>query len=171
MDIVNTETRRRMMAGIRAKDTKPELTVRRALHARGLRYRLHPAGVLGKPDLAFPRHRALIFVHGCFWHGHNCRYFKIPKTRTDFWIEKISQNQHRDARVMDELQRDGWRILIIWECSVRAFVRSPANPLIDNVIEWLLNSQTSMQINEEGEPVPCTNSQLARSLRAQLPNT
>jgi DNA mismatch endonuclease (patch repair protein) len=109
-----------MMASIRARDTKPELQVRRYLHARGLRFRLVRKDLPGKPDLVLPRWQAAIFVHGCFWHGHaGCRYATVPKTRTVFWQSKIAANAARDARSVDALLALGWRVIVVWECALR----------------------------------------------------
>lgn len=108
------------MAGIRGKNTCPELSLRRALHKRGLRYRLHAQGLRGKPDLVFARHRAVVFVHGCFWHRHpNCRFATIPATRTEFWSRKFNSNVARDKEVTKSLLDAGWRVAIVWECSLR----------------------------------------------------
>lgn len=119
VDIVDAATRSRMMAGIRGKNTKPEMAVRQALHHAGFRFRLHRKDLPGKPDIVLPRYKAVIFVHGCFWHGHDCRYFRIPGTRTDFWLGKISQNKSRDARTEEQLRAAGWHVFIIWECWIR----------------------------------------------------
>ena len=119
-DIVDKATRSRMMAGIRGGDTKPERELRSALHALGLRYRIHGKGVVGRPDLVFPKFRAVVFVHGCFWHRHEgCRYTTTPSTRPDFWQRKFAGNVARDERVLDELARTGWRAATIWECALR----------------------------------------------------
>lgn len=107
------------MSRIRGKDTKPELAVRRALWAAGLRYRLHDKRLPGKPDLVFPGRRTVIFVHGCFWHSHEgCSNFRIPKTRTEWWAAKLARNKTRDAEVRAELESAGWRVVVIWECEV-----------------------------------------------------
>lgn len=120
-DIVSIETRSRMMSSIRARDTKPEMLVRRYLHALGFRYRLSPRELPGRPDLLLPKYRAAIFVHGCFWHGHEkCRFATIPSTRTEFWQEKISANKARDAAVVDKLHEMGWRVGVVWECALRS---------------------------------------------------
>lgn len=124
-DVVDAATRSRMMAGIRGKDTKPEMIVRRALHARGFRYRLHNRDLPGCPDLVFPKYRAVIFVHGCFWHGHGCKVFKWPKTRPEFWREKIEGNRIRDRSAAARLKRQGWRVIRVWECQLRVRDRSP----------------------------------------------
>lgn len=119
-DIVSPETRSRMMAGIRGKDTKPELLLRRALHRDGFRYRLHAKNLPGRPDLVFPRYKAAVFIHGCFWHGHEgCKYFKVPSTRPEFWEAKILGNRERDERRRDELEQAGWRTAVVWECATR----------------------------------------------------
>ena len=107
------------MARVRAKDTTPELTVRRLAHRMGYRYRLHAAGLPGKPDIVFPARRKLIFVHGCFWHGHECRRgARMPKTNADYWQAKIGRNRARDARHLATLAERGWRALTIWECEL-----------------------------------------------------
>ena len=116
-DIVSPAARSRMMAGIRGKDTKPELVVRRFLHRRGFRFRLH-AKLPGKPDLVLPRYRTAIFVHGCFWHRHHgCRVCTTPKSNAEFWTEKFKANVERDKRVVQQLEELRWRVLTIWECS------------------------------------------------------
>ena len=118
-DIVDVKTRSRMMAGIRGKDTKPEMAVRRFLHGMGYRYRLHRRDLPSTPDLVLPKYGTVIFVHGCFWHGHDCRYFRLPKTRTDFWDEKISGNRSRDRKNRKLLEEAGWQVITIHECEIR----------------------------------------------------
>jgi len=118
-DIVDKATRSRMMSGIRGKNTKPEMLVRRALHRAGYRFRLHRKDMPGKPDVVLPKYRTVIFVHGCFWHKHDCKHFKWPKTRPEFWRKKILQNVERDKGHYDELQKLGWRVIVIWECEVK----------------------------------------------------
>lgn len=120
VDIVDTESRSRMMAGIKGKNTKPELALRRALHTRGFRYRLHSKTVHGKPDLVLPKHHAVIFVHGCFWHRHDgCRYSTTPSTRPEFWQAKFDANVARDSSVRTTLLDDGWRVGTVWACALR----------------------------------------------------
>ena len=120
VDIVDVATRSRMMGGIRNKNTKPEMLVRRFLHARGFRYRLHVNSMPGKPDLVLPKYHAVIFVHGCFWHQHrNCRLAYTPKTRTEFWEEKLGRNADRDKLSTEKLIDIGWRVMTIWECALR----------------------------------------------------
>jgi DNA mismatch endonuclease (patch repair protein) len=118
-----------MMSGIRARDTQPEMQLRKALHARGLRYRLHDTRLPGKPDLVFPKWRAVVFVHGCFWHGHGCRLFKWPATRAEWWRAKIGTNMARDVRNQDALTAMGWRALVVWECDLRGSVSEVASTL------------------------------------------
>lgn len=112
-------TRSENMSRIRGKDTKPELKVRRALWAEGLRYRLHVKDLPGKPDLVFRKNRTVVFVHGCFWHCHEgCSNFRIPKTRTEWWTAKLTSNKVRDLAVRGKLMDAGWRVIVIWECQV-----------------------------------------------------
>lgn len=119
MDIVTPEVRSRMMAGIRGKDTRPELIVRSMVHRMGLRFRLHVKGLPGRPDLVLKRHRTVILVHGCFWHRHTCGLAATPKTRPNFWANKFDANVRRDAANKLALQHLGWRVIEIWECEVR----------------------------------------------------
>lgn len=107
------------MSRIRGKDTKPEMLVRRGLHSRGMRYRLHDARLPGRPDLVFPQFNAVVFVHGCFWHVHNCALSKLPATRQDFWKNKLEKNAERDRKAIEALQLAGWRVIIVWECALR----------------------------------------------------
>lgn len=120
MDTVSREVRSRMMAGIRGKNTHPELVVRKILHANGFRFRLHHKALIGKPDIVLPRYRLCIFVHGCFWHRHaGCKYTTNPKTRVEFWEKKFYDTVHRDSRNTFSLLDNGWRILELWECGIR----------------------------------------------------
>ncbi|WP_442776045.1 very short patch repair endonuclease [Sphaerotilus montanus] len=120
-DVVNRETRSRMMAGIRGKNTRPEMRVRRYLHATGLRFRLHDRALPGSPDLVFPAHRIAVFVHGCFWHRHPfCKYATMPAERREFWLEKFGKNIVRDQRNLLALGQAGWTPLVIWECETRS---------------------------------------------------
>ncbi|MBD3574033.1 DNA mismatch endonuclease Vsr [Brevundimonas diminuta] len=133
-DIVDPATRSRMMSGIRGADTRPELLVRRHLHAAGFRFRLHARALRGRPDLVLPRWKAAVFVHGCFWHRHaGCRYATTPATRPDFWREKFERNLERDAAVRVALEEEGWRVATVWECALR---REPAQTL-DALAAWI----------------------------------
>lgn len=140
-DIVTPDVRSRMMAGIGGKNTKPELLIRKALHARGLRFRLHRKDLPGKPDLVFSKYRAVLFVNGCFWHGHDCHLFKWPSTRPEFWKQKIASNQARDKRNLDKLRKEDWRIGVIWECAVKGRKRQPVGQIIDDCKTWLLSQR------------------------------
>ena len=119
-DVHNEKTRSYNMSRIRSKDTKPELLVRKFLFSEGFRYTLHDKKLPGKPDLVFPKYGTVIFVHGCFWHGHEgCKYFVIPKTRTHWWIEKISRNKQLDEQNVKKLKAMGWRVLTVFECKLK----------------------------------------------------
>jgi DNA mismatch endonuclease, patch repair protein len=118
-DIVSPEKRSEMMSGIRGKDTKPEIIVRRLLHRLGYRFRLHRKDLPGRPDVVLPKWRTVIFVNGCYWHGHeDCHLFRSPKTRTEFWTNKIEGNRARDQRNHAALRDAGWKVVVIWECAV-----------------------------------------------------
>ena len=134
------------MAAIRGKDTKPELLIRKALHARGFRYRLHDKRLPGRPDLVFPKYKAVIQIHGCFWHGHGCHLFKWPATRKEFWEDKIGNTVVRDSGTKEELEQLGWRVLTIWECAVKGKGRLKHNRLLKRVCDWLEKSRRSMEI-------------------------
>jgi len=149
VDVVDAATRSRMMSGIKGKNTTPELLIRKALHARGFRFRIHAKHLAGKPDLLLPKYKAAVFIHGCFWHGHTCRYFKVPQTRPEFWLEKIGKNQIRDNFQREALKALGWRVLIVWECAVRAAKKQGDSTLIDMIADWLLSEKISCQIDEE----------------------
>ncbi|WP_404374098.1 very short patch repair endonuclease [Sphingomonas sp. MMS24-J45] len=118
-DVHTPEQRSRNMAAVRGRDTKPELELRRALHGLGFRYRLNVRTLPGTPDLVLPARNALLFVHGCFWHGHDCPLFVLPRARRDFWLDKIGRNQLRDRQHHDRLHDAGWRIGTVWECAMR----------------------------------------------------
>jgi DNA mismatch endonuclease (patch repair protein) len=125
------------MRAIKSKNTRPEMIVRSGLHRQGLRFRIHPKELPGKPDLVFPRFGAVIFVHGCFWHGHDCPLFKIPATRADFWMSKISANQIRDSRDLAALSKLGWRVATVWECALKGRGKLPLETVIDELARWL----------------------------------
>lgn len=130
-----------MMSGIGPKDTKPEMFIRRGLHAMGYRYRLHDRRLPGRPDLVFPGRRAVIFIHGCFWHGHDCSLFRWPGTRPDFWRAKISGNISRDARVRSEILTLGWRVLDVWECVLRGRERQDPEAVLAACAAFLDGAQ------------------------------
>ncbi len=134
------------MAGIRGKNTGLEVYLRRGLHAKGFRYRLHAADLPGKPDLAFPKYGATVFINGCFWHGHDCELFRLPKTRSEFWRRKIDSNVARDAIVKRELAMFGWRQMVIWECSIRGKGRMGVEAVLEKTAMWLRSSRRFGQI-------------------------
>ena len=124
-------SRSQMMAGIRGRDTRPEIAVRSFLHAKGLRFRIHRKDLLGTPDVVLPRYQVVIFVHGCFWHGHvGCKYFRLPKTRSEFWESKIQANIKRDAYAILRLMSDGWRVATVWECALKERQAEALNALV-----------------------------------------
>lgn len=145
-DIVTSEVRSRMMSGIGGKNTKPEILVRKGLHAVGFRFRLHASGLPGKPDLLLPRYRAAIFIHGCFWHGHDCHLFRLPGTRPDFWLAKISENSRRDSVVVSRLLGDGWRVGTVWECALRGKTALPFGEVIDSCACWLRSDVPTLEL-------------------------
>ena len=126
-----------MMSGIRATNTKPELQIRKALHALGFRYRLHAKDIPGNPDLVLPRYRAVIFINGCFWHGHDCPLYKVPDTRREFWEAKIDRNRKRDQEVHTLLEKAGWRYLTVWECALRGREKLGLEETVDLIAQWL----------------------------------
>jgi DNA mismatch endonuclease (patch repair protein) len=122
-DVHSKETRSYNMSRIRGKDTKPELLVRKFLFARGIRYRLHDKKLPGKPDMVFPKYKTVLFIHGCFWHGHEgCRYYVTPKTNTEWWLAKINGNMIKDKSSIMQLEQQGWKVIVIWECSLKPAV-------------------------------------------------
>lgn len=118
-DTVTPEKRSEIMSRVRGKNTRPEMAVRRLVHRMGYRYRLHRSDLPGKPDMVFTLRRKVIFVHGCFWHGHDCPLGRIPKSRVEFWVGKITGNKARDERNLDRLRALGWACLVIWECQLK----------------------------------------------------
>ena len=119
-DIHTKEIRSYNMSKIRSKDTKPEMLVRKFMHANGFRYRLHSKNLPGKPDIVLPKYKAVIFVHGCFWHGHKeCKYFVTPKTNTEFWLNKINGNISHGSLALRALKKEGWKVIVVWECDLK----------------------------------------------------
>jgi DNA mismatch endonuclease (patch repair protein) len=120
MDVHEPEVRSYNMSRIRSKDTKPEMLVRKFLFSKGFRYRLHVKDLPGKPDIVLPKYKTVIFVHGCFWHGHiGCKYFVVPKTRTEWWLNKINTNKKNDLKAMKALKKNHWRAITLWECDLK----------------------------------------------------
>lgn len=128
-----------MMSGIRGKNTRPELFIRKALHKKGFRYKLHDKSLPGKPDLVFPKYRAVILVHGCFWHGHDCSLFKWPSTREEFWQAKIKRNREKDLEVLANLESSRWRVLVVWECAIKGREKLSETELLDGLGRWLVS--------------------------------
>ena len=146
-DIVSKSTRSAMMSGIRHKNTKPELLVRTQLFARGYRYRLHAGHLPGKPDIIFPKYKAVVFIHGCFWHCHDCHLFKWPQSRQEFWQQKLSSNKERDLRHQLELRSGGWRVAVIHECALKGKTRIELSCLLDRIESWFQSSDDFLEIS------------------------
>jgi DNA mismatch endonuclease, patch repair protein len=136
-DVLTPEQRKLNMSRIQGRDTKPEMLIRRGLHVRGLRYRLHDRTLPGRPDLVFPKYRTVVFVHGCFWHAHGCALSKLPTTRQDFWKRKLAGNVVRDHKAINALQSDDWRVLVIWECALRGSGRLPQESVLDSAADFV----------------------------------
>ncbi|MES0020593.1 very short patch repair endonuclease [Mesorhizobium sp. M0036] len=135
------------MSRIRGRDTRPELLIRTGLHARGFRFRLQVRELPGRPDLVFPKWRAVLLVHGCFWHGHNCHLFRVPATRRDFWASKIAANKARDARSHKALADQGWRTLTLWECAIRGRGRWSDQDVLDACETFLTGTALAAEIS------------------------
>lgn len=141
MDIWDKKKRSEVMSKIRSKDTKPELALRKALFARGFRYRVNDKHLPGKPDIVLAKYKTVIFLHGCFWHRHeSCKYAYTPKTNTKFWVDKITSNKERDKNNTQKLIALGWNVLIVWECEVRHTYKHDITPLIDRISTTLLEN-------------------------------
>ena len=146
MDIVDTLKRSSMMSGIKNKDTTGELLIRKSLHRLGFRYQLHRKDMPGKPDLVFPKFKALIFVNGCFWHAHNCHLFKWPSSRPEFWQQKINSNKVRDEINLEKLTDLGWKTLVIWECALKGKTRRDLNEVIHTAANWIQYDSLNAEI-------------------------
>lgn len=144
-DTVDAATRSRMMSGIRGKNTRPELLIRKALHARGFRYRLH-CDLPGRPDICLPKHRAVIFVHGCFWHGHGCHLFKWPATRPEFWRAKIGRNREVDKAAEEHLLFEGWRLGVVWECALKGRDKVGIESISARLADWLGSGESRLEL-------------------------
>jgi len=134
------------MAAIKGSNTKPEIRIRKAMHAAGLRYRLHVRDLPGKPDLVFPKYNAVIFVNGCFWHHHDCHLFKWPATREDFWKVKIDRNVANDALAVAALLQNGWRIATVWECALKGKTRLDQGHAMRLLIRWIQSDEKTTMI-------------------------
>ena len=146
MDVLTPEQRHRCMAKIKGRNTKPEVVLRKALFSLGLRYRLHQKRLPGTPDLVFPRYRAVVFIHGCFWHGHNCKLFVVPATNRDFWVQKLGGNRSRDRRAVCALQALGWRVMTVWECAIRGQNCLPVAAVAAEISRWLHASKPMSEL-------------------------
>ena len=146
MDTVNKETRSRIMSSVRQKNTGAEIALRSALHAAGLRYRLHDRRLPGSPDLVFRKSRVVIFVHGCYWHSHGCYKSTVPKSRRQFWLDKLKTNRDRDRRNVRLLREQGWRILTVWECILKGKTAEPAASVAEAAKAWLESNETLGEI-------------------------
>jgi DNA mismatch endonuclease (patch repair protein) len=146
-DIVSPLRRSQLMAGIRNKNTEPELRVRRLLHRQGYRFRLHRGDLPGSPDIVLPKRKVVIFVHGCFWHLHQgCKLARIPRSREEFWRTKLTRNRDRDSETVDELKRLGWRVLVIWECYLRKC--RDDEKLSELLLRWLENGEQYGELSD-----------------------
>jgi DNA mismatch endonuclease (patch repair protein) len=135
------------MRAIRSKDTQPEMSLRKALHAKGFRFRLCVKKLPGTPDIVLPKYHAVIFVHGCFWHGHSCHLFKWPSTRPEFWREKIGRNRAKDHKVTEALLSSGWRVGIVWECAMRGAGRN-IEDVTQSLSDWLRSNAPFIEEQE-----------------------
>jgi DNA mismatch endonuclease (patch repair protein) len=143
-DVLTQKQRQLNMSRIRGRDAKPEMLVHRGLHARGFRYRLQDRKLPGRPDLVFTRYNAMVFVHGCFWHGHDCPMFKLPVTRQELWMTKIASNRARDARATAALLELGWRIANVWECSLRGPGSFTSDEVLTRCQTFLLSEKITL---------------------------
>lgn len=146
-DIVSPQKRSQMMAGIRGRDTKPELLVRRELHRRGFRFRLHRKDLPGRPDVFLPKYQATIFINGCFWHGHDCKHFRLPKTNTQFWKDKIERNRERDLIARTRLSELGIRYATVWECALQYSQENVTSELLDRICAWLRSGSKEIELD------------------------
>ncbi len=136
-DKFDKKTRSRVMASVKNKNTKPEVNIRKALFAKGLRYKIHNKNLPGCPDLVFPKYKAVIFIHGCFWHNHDCKHGQLPSTNVAFWKEKLEKNEKRDRRSIVELKDIGWKVKVIWLCQLKNRKNFKSEDAIIEIIEWL----------------------------------
>jgi len=147
MDIVDKQTRSRMMANIKGKNTKPEVSVRSLLHRQGFRFRIHDKSLAGTPDVVFRKYKAVIFVHGCYWHRHQgCKLTSTPKQNKEFWEKKFNGTVTRDGVVYFKLKKLGWRVAVIWECAIRDKIHLPDH--INTLARWLKSESEYIEIPE-----------------------
>lgn len=146
-DKISKETRSKIMAAIKGRNTKPEMIVRQGLFRRGYRYKLYSNSLAGKPDLVFPKYGAVIFINGCFWHGHKCSLFQEPQTNQLYWKTKISANKKRDAKAIKALLCDEWRVLVLWECALYRKQSAEIEIVLDEIEKWLHSSNVKLSID------------------------
>ena len=144
-DTISPENRSKNMASIRNKDTKPEIIIRKALHKQGYRYRTHAKHIPGSPDITLPKYSVAIFVHGCFWHKHDCHFFRIPKSNIDYWTLKLDRNASRDQEILKQI-RDKWRIGIVWECAIKGKTRRPLSDVTAQLSKWIHSESAFMEL-------------------------
>jgi DNA mismatch endonuclease (patch repair protein) len=147
-DVVSREKRSQMMSGIKGKNTKPELVIRKRLHRLGFRFSLHRKDLPGKPDLVLPKYRAAIFIHGCFWHMHGCRLFKWPASNVDFWRMKLERNVMIDERSVLALREKGWRVCVIWECAIRGNKKKLIEDILKECSDWLFSNDDYLELKD-----------------------
>lgn len=145
-DVLSPKQRSYCMSRIRSKDTKPELVIRRSLFSLGFRYRLHQRTLPGCPDLVFSKYRAVIFIHGCLWHRHECHLFQWPRTNSAFWRRKITRNYNNDKKNLMWLGRAGWRVMTVWECALRGKQRKDSAKVTKQIARWLLSSKKRAEV-------------------------
>jgi len=148
-DTFSKSMRSYVMSRVKSKNNALEMLVRKGLHRRGFRYTLHNRSLLGRPDMTFPKYSAVIFIHGCFWHGHSCPRSRLPKTRRAYWKNKIMKNQHRDQRARTSLAADGWRVLVVWECALRGKESREPEHVFAEISAWLRSNATGAEIKGE----------------------
>lgn len=149
-DPLTPTQRRENMSRIRGRDTAPEMIVRKGLHARGLRFRLHCRGLPGSPDLVFASRHVVVFVHGCFWHGHDCALGVLPKTNAEFWRTKLARNEERDAQATSDLMMQRWRVATIWECAVRGKTRLSQDDIMDRLSVFIRSRRRTKSLEIAG---------------------
>lgn len=145
-DVHSKLVRKKNMRAVRSTNTKPELFIRKLLHGAGFRYRLHVKTLPGKPDIVLPKYKTVIFVHGCFWHMHDCGLFRLPSTRTIWWKKKLSENRLRSDTTEDLLREQGWRVAVVWECSIKGKEKLEPDEILDKFTSWLSSNTSYLEI-------------------------
>lgn len=150
MDVLSREKRSQIMASVKSSDTKPEMLVRRYLHAHGFRYGLHNRKLPGSPDIVLRKYKTVIFINGCFWHGHEgCRYYRLPKSNIEFWQTKIKRNRQRDIETIEALKTKGWRVITIWECELRTVIQR--SETLIQLVKDIKGDLKSVDYTQEGQ--------------------